>query len=108
MLDASYQKSRARIQAKAQRAGCAAIAAESAVDLISHFPAVEFRGSVISGIWPLPGELDTRPLMTALSDMGFTLALPCTPRKGQPLTFRHWDAGQPLNCLLYTSPSPRD
>ena len=106
MLDASYQKSRARIQAKAQRANCAVTATASAVELIGHFPAAEFRGSIIGGIWPLQGEIDSRPLMTALSDAGFTLALPCTPRKGQPLTFRHWSIGQALKAGPYGTREP--
>ena len=33
-------------------------------------------GAVISAYWPLPGELDPRPALLALSKRGATLALP--------------------------------
>jgi 5-formyltetrahydrofolate cyclo-ligase len=53
-------------------------------------------GALIAGIWPLPGEIDLRPLMTALVAHGHGLALPVTPSRGNPLIFRRWLPDEPL------------
>lgn len=50
----------------------------------------------ISGVWPLPGEADPRPALLALAEAGARIALPVTPRRGQPLAFRLWQPGEPL------------
>ncbi|NNE56965.1 MAG: 5-formyltetrahydrofolate cyclo-ligase [Hellea sp.] len=88
------EKSRARLQAKAARA--AAHNPAAAIELIRHFPATRFKGAVIGGFWPIQSEIDPRPLMEALEALGHRLALPCTPRRGKPLTFRTWSFGAPL------------
>ena len=77
MNTVTFQKTRARLQAKQRRA--AVHNPGGAISLMEHFPAVKFRGAIIGGYWPLPGELDIRPLLDLCHD-----------------------------CLLYTSPSPRD
>ena len=46
--------------------------------------------SVVAGIWPLPGEIDLRPLWHTLHERGHTILLPQTPPRGQPLVFRVW------------------
>ncbi|WP_371395776.1 5-formyltetrahydrofolate cyclo-ligase [Fretibacter rubidus] len=104
-MDLKSEKSRARIQAKARRAGVDNPRA-AAVGLIGNFPAQEFRGQVIGGIWPLSSEIDTRPLMKTLSEAGFSLALPCTPRAGKPLTFRTWQTGDRLKAGAYGTREP--
>lgn len=53
-------------------------------------------GEIVSGVWPLPGEPDLRPALAALSAAGARIALPVTPRRGQPLSFRLWRPGEPL------------
>ena len=88
------EKSRARIQAKAVRA--AAHDRAAGVELIKHFPISEFRGAEIGGFWPIQTEIDPRPLLEALESMGHGLSLPCTPRPGNPLTFRRWTYGEDL------------
>jgi 5-formyltetrahydrofolate cyclo-ligase len=57
-----------------------------------HLP----RGAVVSGYWPLPGELDIRPLLHQIHETGHRIALPVVKAKGQPLLFRHWIPGTPL------------
>ena len=52
--------------------------------------------TVIAGFWPLPGEIDIRPLLLALAGKGHPLALPITPRRGNPLTFARWRPGDAL------------
>ena len=51
---------------------------------------------VVSGYWPMAGEIDVRPLMTRLVELGFTCALPVVTAPGRPLDFRRWCPGQAL------------
>ncbi len=56
-----------------------------------------FRPSmVVAGFWPLPGEIDIRPLLLALAGRGHPVALPITPRRGNPLTFARWRPGDTM------------
>jgi len=103
-MNIKAEKSRARLQAKQRRADAHDPAA--AFELIKHFPAVRFRGSVIGGYWPLPGELDSRALLGVFMRAGQALALPCTPRKGHPLTFRSYKQGQELKIGPYNTREP--
>ncbi len=93
-VNLDMQKSRSRIQAKQVRAKAYDPAAP--FELIRHFPAPDFKDFVVGGFWPIQSELDLRPLMSALEAMGHKLALPCTPRPGNPLTFRAWSTSDAL------------
>lgn len=53
-------------------------------------------GACIAGFWPMGSEIDIRPLLEALAARGHLLALPVTPRRGNPLRFRAWRFGAPL------------
>ncbi|GAA07130.1 5-formyltetrahydrofolate cyclo-ligase [Acetobacter tropicalis NBRC 101654] len=44
----------------------------------------------IACVWPLPHELDVRPVCHALAAAGRTVLLPETPPRGHPLVFRVW------------------
>ncbi len=50
-------------------------------------------GLAVSGVWPLPGEPDLRPLLAALHARGQAVLLPETTPRGQPLVFRRWRPG---------------
>jgi len=50
-------------------------------------------GSAVAGVWPLPGEIDVRPLWHALHTRGHRVLLPQTPPRGRPLIFRVWHPG---------------
>ncbi len=54
------------------------------------------RGAIVAGYWPLPGEIDPRPLMLALAGRGHALALPVTGARGTPLSFRLFRFGDAL------------
>lgn len=54
------------------------------------------RGALCAGFWPMGPEIDPRPLLRALAARGHALALPVTPRRGQPLLFRRWRWGEAL------------
>ena len=51
---------------------------------------------MVAGFWPLPGEIDIRPLLYALHEKGHVLCLPETPPRGQALIFRRWQPGDAL------------
>jgi 5-formyltetrahydrofolate cyclo-ligase len=50
-------------------------------------------GAVVSGFWPIGQEIDIRPLLLALHARGHPIALPKTPKRGNPLIFRLWQPG---------------
>ncbi len=53
-------------------------------------------GAVVAGFWPLPGEIDMRPLLHTLHESGHAVLLPRTPPRGQALSFHRWMPGEPL------------
>ncbi|MDY0241996.1 MAG: 5-formyltetrahydrofolate cyclo-ligase [Rhodospirillaceae bacterium] len=55
-------------------------------------------GGVVAGFWPIGDEIDTLPLMTALEKAGHVLALPVVIARAQPLVFRRWRVGAPLEA----------
>jgi len=50
---------------------------------------VDFPEGPVSLFWPIRSEIDTRPLMARLREVGFTLLLPRV--EGSSLEFRLWD-----------------
>ena len=53
-------------------------------------------GTVVSAFWPMPGELDLRPLLDALHARGCVCALPVVVGRHAPLVFRAWEPGATL------------
>jgi 5-formyltetrahydrofolate cyclo-ligase len=81
-----------RAWGRAARAGCdPAWGSDLARYVLADHPPP--HGSVISGFWPMDGEIDIRPLLTALHEAGHTVLLPETPPRGQALIFRRWYPG---------------
>ena len=91
-------KTAARKLARAKRAGLASATAPArlAEALLAGFAPPP--AAIIAGYWPMGGEMDPRPLMLALASRGHRLALPVTPPRGQPLTFRFWAPGTALRA----------
>jgi 5-formyltetrahydrofolate cyclo-ligase len=88
-------KSEARKRALARRAGCdPAVGARLTDIVLGAMPPPP--GAVVAGFWPLGPEIDIRPLLQALHAGGHPVALPVTPRRGQPLQFRRWRPGEAL------------
>jgi 5-formyltetrahydrofolate cyclo-ligase len=83
-------KRRLREQAIARRAGEDPLVAGHA--LAAHVLREIERpaGCVVAGTWPLPGEIDLRPLLRVLHGEGHPIALPETTPRGQALIFRRW------------------
>jgi len=85
-----------RAERMAARAGHEPTAAGKALTalVLRHCPPPP--GAVVSGFWPLDGEIDIRPLLLALHAGGHPIVLPVTPRRGLPLSFRLWRPGDPM------------
>jgi 5-formyltetrahydrofolate cyclo-ligase len=74
------------------RAGCnPAWGTRLAQHVLAQMPPPD--GAVVSGFWPLDGEIDIRPLLMALYGRGHSIVLPETPPLGNPLIFRLWRPG---------------
>ena len=77
--------------------------------LVEHFPfELLAPGSVVSAYWPLPGEIDPRPLMVELAARGARLALPVIVARGSPLIFRAWQAGDALEPRAFGLMEPSE
>ena len=82
-------KNEARLAARVRRERCnPALGARLVEHLLGGLPPAP--GAVVAGVWPLPGEMDLRPLLRELHQRGHRLALPVTPPRGQALSFREW------------------
>jgi len=92
-LDATKRAARERALA-ARGGGDPAAGAALAAHVLRDCPPKP--GAVVSGVWPLYGELDLRPLMQALHARGHAIVLPVTPPRGQKLTFLRWRSGDAL------------
>jgi len=62
--------------------------------------------TVVSGFWPMAEELDIRPLMIELHNQGCQLCLPVVVAKKQPLQFRAWRPGDPLEQGVFGTLHP--
>jgi 5-formyltetrahydrofolate cyclo-ligase len=62
------------------------------------FPVPVPPGVTVSGFIPLKNEIDVRPLLRKLSQMGAKLALPVVVGRGEPLIMRAWEFGAPLKA----------
>jgi len=63
-------------------------------------------GRVVSGFWPIKGELDLRPWMARLHGQGAELALPVVEAPGTPLAFRRWSPGMAMEHGHWNIPVP--
>jgi 5-formyltetrahydrofolate cyclo-ligase len=63
-------------------------------------------GRLVSLYWPFRGEPDMRPWMERIAARGGRTALPVVVEKGQPLEFRAWRAGEPLEKGVWNIPIP--
>ncbi|OLF71747.1 hypothetical protein AWH62_11455 [Maricaulis sp. W15] len=79
-------------------------------DLARNYPGawLPAAGAAVAGYWPLTGEIDPRPLMKRLGDLGHPLCLPVVQGHGRPLLFRAWSAGDALERRPMGVMEPRD
>ncbi|MDO9501926.1 5-formyltetrahydrofolate cyclo-ligase [Falsiroseomonas sp.] len=88
-------KAEARKAALARRAACdPALGSALTTHLLRDAPPPP--GAIVAGFWPMGAEIDIRPALHALHARGHRIALPVTPRRGNPLAFRQWQPGDTL------------
>jgi 5-formyltetrahydrofolate cyclo-ligase len=61
---------------------------------------------IVGGFWPLPEEIDIRPLLHALHDRRQRICLPVTGRRGHPLTFHEWHPETELSTGRFGTSHP--
>ncbi len=93
-------KAAVRREAIAKRDAIPAEEREAAAQAIAAraFPVPVPPGVTVSGFIPLSNEIDVRPLMRKVAQMGAKLALPVVVARGEPLIMRAWDFGAPLKA----------
>lgn len=96
--DLKQQKKVLRAQLLAARAREAKENPKAGHALAARFPAdlLPGPGQVISGFAPFPDEIDPSGILAKARARGAQMALPVVIKKGERLTFRAWDWGQPL------------
>ena len=76
--------------------------------IASHLDATlgDLSGKLVSLYWPFRGEPDLRSWMETVAARGSRTALPVVVAKAQPLVFRAWKAGDPLEKGVWNIPVP--
>jgi 5-formyltetrahydrofolate cyclo-ligase len=69
-----------------------------------HFP--ELANALVGFYWPIRGEIGLHGLVRRLVEQGARAALPVVVEKGQPLEFRAWRPGAPLERGVWNIPVP--
>lgn len=82
-------KKAARARALAARQGCDPALGQALARHVMESGIIP-PGAVVSGFWPMAGEIDIKPLLAALHAGAHRVLLPQTPPLGQPLLFRRW------------------
>jgi len=82
-----------RLEVLSRRDGLTpAVRSVIAQKLVNYIDALtaQVSGNIIAGFWPIRSEIDPRPLMNALRDKGYSLALPAIIDK-EEMIFRTFD-----------------
>ena len=102
-------KAKLRQSALAQRDAMPPSARAAAVEAVTQrpFPVVVSPGMIVSGYSPMKSEFNPIPLMRRLADAGASLALPVTPKRGNPLIMRAWTFGDELASGVWGIREPK-
>ena len=68
----------------------------------------DLAGHTVSAYWPMRGEPDLRPWLSALCERGVTCAMPLVVVRGEPLRFRAWYPGCRMEKGFWDIPVPAD
>jgi 5-formyltetrahydrofolate cyclo-ligase len=104
-----FDKPTLRQAALARRDAMPAAERAAAVESVTQrpFPIVVTPGMIVSGYSPMRSEFNPVPLMRKLADMGAGLALPVTPKRGNPLIMRAWAFGDELASGVWGIREPK-
>jgi 5-formyltetrahydrofolate cyclo-ligase len=102
-------KSTLRQSALARRDAMPAAERAAAVETVTQrpFPVAVTPGMIVSGYSPMKSEFNPVPLMRKLADAGARLALPVTPKRGNPLIMRAWAFGDELASGVWGIREPK-
>jgi 5-formyltetrahydrofolate cyclo-ligase len=108
-LELSERKARMRREAVPRRMAAARTEPEAGALLARLLldAGIVPKGAILSGYWPLEGEMDIRPALAALHGLGHVVGLPIVIAKNAPLVFRRWEPGMALvqgNFRVLTPP----
>jgi 5-formyltetrahydrofolate cyclo-ligase len=109
MTDLAAQKRAMRIEAAARRAAAHRTQASSAAQALCDHLLRTFdwpRGCGVAAYWPIGAEIDVRPLLERIAALGCVTALPVVVERGQPLLFRAWAPGDPLEPGTFDTRHP--
>ncbi|HTH18365.1 MAG TPA: 5-formyltetrahydrofolate cyclo-ligase [Magnetospirillum sp.] len=85
-------------QVAVRREACLAAGEAAAEAVAALAPLLGLDGVLVGGYWPMGDELDPRPLMGRLAQLGCRLALPVVTAPGQKLDFRAFSKGDALEA----------
>jgi len=75
-------------------------------ELVRHWPLLGIKPGIVASFIPMHTEIDVWPLMDALADAGYTLALPRIKRAGHPLIFHAFRFGDKLGRGPFSTKEP--
>jgi 5-formyltetrahydrofolate cyclo-ligase len=64
--------------------------------------------ATVSGYWPILSEIDIRPLLKSLHNLGHTVCLPIIVGRQVPLKFRHWSPSDRLQRASFNTFEPNE
>jgi len=102
MTDIDSDKAALRAEAMTRRTQAADAQPDAGLLLVGHVLAhaadfgLDGAPKTVSAFWPMGAEIDTRPLLEAMTAAGHATALPIVAAKATPLVFRRWRAGDDL------------
>ena len=111
MNTVAEKKNHLRAEAKSRRATLsrdASWATGASLALANGFCEAtdNFESGNIAGYWPIADEIDVRPLLERLAQIGRSLSLPCVPGPNEPLVFREWLPGNALAAGPFGTQQP--
>lgn len=106
---AQTDKAQLRSEALARRDAMPAAERAAAVEIVTQrpFPTDVKQGVIVSAYSPMKSEFNPVPLMRKLSESGATLALPVTPKRGNPLIMRAWAFGDEMASGVWGIREPK-
>lgn len=110
-IDDTKRKARALAlerRSRAHEAALANVAQDTGQALMRHFldALTPSSGRVVSGYWPVRGEIDVIPLLSHLHEQGHPCGLPVMVGRTKPLLFREWRPGLEMKEAGFAIPMP--
>lgn len=98
----SSEKNTLRIDCLAKRQRVSAEAAAACAQrFVSVLTELVPAGSTVAGYWPIRGEADVMPALSALYSKGHSVCLPVIEATDKPLFFRRWRPGDVVEMGRY-------